>query len=248
MIRAIIIEDERHCTNRLLKLLAHHSGFITVVGCFDTIDLAKQAIEQLQPDLVFLDILLRDSTAFDLLKVINKINFKIIFTTAYDKYAIKAIKFSAFDYLLKPIDHEELSETILRLKPEISISDSSEKIKVLIQNTVNSGLKKLTIVTEKETFYLPIEEIVHCKADGSYTHFFLANKKRVVASKTLKYFNELLEDLSFFRVHQSHLINLKHIVKYEKGNSAFIVMKNGNSIPIAKRRREEFQKIILHVR
>ncbi len=248
MLRTIIVEDEQHCTNRLLKLLEHHSGLIKVIGHFETIDLAKQAIEQLRPDLVFLDILLRDRNAFDLLKTIDKINFKIIFITAYDKYAIKAIKFSAFDYLLKPIDKEELNEALQRLKTEIITSDSTEKINVLIQNTVESNNKKLTIATEKEIFYLSIKDIVHCKADGSYTHFFLADSKHIIASKTLKYFDELLEDLSFFRVHQSHLINLKHIVRYEKGNNAVIVMKNGNSIPIAKRRREEFQKLVLHVR
>ena len=232
MLRAIIVDDEQHGTNRLLKLLEHHSGFIKIIGYFETIDLARQAIEQLRPDLVFLDILLRDRSAFDLLKTIDKINFKIIFTTAYDKYAIRAIKFSAFDYLLKPIDKEELNEAILRLKREIITSDSAEKINVLIQNTVDPDNKKLTIATEKETFYLSIKDIVHCKADGSYTHFFLADGKHIIASKTLKYFDELLEDLYFFRVHQSHLINLKYIVKYVNGNNAFIVMVNGRCIRV----------------
>jgi len=237
MIKTILIDDEQHCTDRLQSLLLKHSDILNIIGVYHTIENAKKSIEKLKPDLVFLDIQLNESTAFELLKSISEIKFEIIFTTAYDKYAIEAIKFSAFDYLLKPIDRIELKDTLSRLK---TTTNSHIKLDALFHNTSKVVEKKIIIATEKETFFLNISDIIRCKADGSYTTVFLAKGKSILASKTLKHFDELLNTYAFYRTHQSHLINTKFIDKYIKGTNASVIMSDESEIPIAKRRKDDF--------
>ncbi|WP_418604490.1 LytR/AlgR family response regulator transcription factor [Hwangdonia sp.] len=241
MIKAILIDDELHCTERLQTLLLKYSDNIHIIGVYHNVEDAKNSIEKLKPNLVFLDIHLNESTAFDLLKSLKQKKFQIIFTTAYDKYAIEAIKFSAFDYLLKPIDSFELKDTLARLK---NTTNSHKKLDALFYNTSKEVEKKIIIATEKETFFLNISDIVRCKADGSYTTFFLANGKSVIASKTLKHFDELLSTYAFYRTHQSHLINTKFIGKNIKGTNAYVIMNDKSEIPIAKRRKEDFLNTI----
>jgi len=237
MIKTILVDDEKHCTDRLQSLLAKYSDILHITGIYHTIEDAKNGIQNLKPDLVFLDIQLNGSTAFDLLKSLREIKFQIIFTTAYDKYAIEAIKFSAFDYLLKPIDKIELKDTLTRLK---NTASSPIKLDALFHNTSKVEEKKIIIATEKETFFLNISDIIHCKADGSYTTVFLVTGKSILTSKTLKYFDELLSPYFFYRTHQSHLINIKLISKYIKGANAYVIMSDKSEIPIAKRRKDDF--------
>lgn len=237
MIKAILVDDEKHCTDRLQHLLLKHSDIIHVIAVCHNIEAAKTNIEKLNPDLVFLDIQLNEDTAFALLKRIKAIKFQIIFTTAYNKYAIDAIKFSAFDYLLKPINNEELKLTLTRLK---NMTLPNLKLDALFYNTAHSEEKKIIIATEKETFFLKISEIIRCKAEGSYTSIFVASGNRILASKTLKYFDELLSSYTFFRSHQSHLINLKFIAKYVKGTKAYLIMNDRSEVPLAKRRKNDF--------
>jgi two-component system LytT family response regulator len=242
MLKAIIIDDEKHCIDRLNNLLSKHTHLINNVDSFSNVIDAKKGIEKIKPDLVFLDIELNESTAFDLLKSLNKIDFQIIFTTAYNKYAIEAIKFSAFDYLLKPIDNHELNKTLDRLNNSTLNNNLSLKLNALFHNTQTkpSNDKKLIITTEKETFFLNISNIIRCEADGNYAHIFLKKNKTILASKTLKYFEELLPNQYFFRTHQSHLINLKLIKKFINGTNAYVIMDDESKVTIAKRRKVEF--------
>lgn len=237
MLKTILIDDEQHCTNRLETLLLKHSDVLHIIGVYHTINDAKKYIEKLKPDLVFLDIQLNESTAFDLLRAFKKIEFQIIFTTAYNKYAIEAIKFSAFDYLLKPIDGSELKDTLNRLK---NTSSSYLKLDALLHNTNGAEEKKIIITTEKETLFLNTSNIIRCKAEGSYTQVFLVNGKNILTSKTLKHFDELLSPYTFYRTHQSHLINTKYIDKYIKGANAYVLLSDKSEIPIAKRRKNDF--------
>jgi two-component system LytT family response regulator len=237
MIKTILVDDEKHCTDRLQFLLLNYLDIIQVIGVFHTVEDAKHSIEKLKPDLIFLDIQLNESTAFDLLKSIKDIDFQIIFTTAHNKYAIEAIKFSAFDYLLKPIDNSELKETLARFK---NIKNAHLKLDALFYNTSKIDDKKIIIATEKETLFLNISNIVRCKAEGNYTTVFLAKGDTILASKTLKYFDELLNSYTFFRTHQSHLINTKFIGKYVKGKNAYVLMSDKSEVPIARRRKNDF--------
>jgi len=241
MLQSIIIDDEEHCSNRLIDLLTEHTNLITNQACFSNIVDAKKGIESLKPDLIFLDIELNESTAFDFLKSLKTINFQIIFTTAYNQYAIEAIKFSAFDYLLKPIDSIELSETLNRLQ-SASNNNLPLQLNALFHNTESNKKsdKKIIIPTEKETHFLHISEIIRCQSDGNYTHFFLSDDKTILTSKTLKYFEELLPKTEFFRTHQSHLINLRHIKKFINGTNAYVIMDDNSEVTIAKRRKMEF--------
>ncbi|WP_034044995.1 LytR/AlgR family response regulator transcription factor [Wocania ichthyoenteri] len=243
MLKTILVDDEKHCIEKLQSLLIDYSSVIQVVAVCSTVEIAKNRIETLNPDLVFLDVQLHEKTAFDLLKSIKNIEFHIIFTTAYDKYAIEAIKFSAFDYLLKPIDNKELGETLKRLNNSIETS-SFLKTNALLHNTSKEKNEKIIIVTERETYFLNVADIIRCEADGTYTKIFLLKGKSILTSKTLKYYDELLNTNSFFRIHQSHLINTAYIKKYIKGANASVIMIDKCEIPIAKRRKEDFLKLI----
>jgi len=246
MLKTILVDDEKHCTDRLCNLLNKYTNQLHIIDCFSTVEDAKKGIELIQPDLVFLDIQLHALTAFDLLRSLQQINFQIIFTTAYDQYAIEAIKFSAFDYLLKPIDPFKLEETLHRLNTIIVDKNLPLKIDTLFYNTQQNtaDTKKIVITTEKGTFFLNISDIIHCQADNSYTIFHLKDKKSIIVSKTLKHFEELLKERHFFRTHQSHLINLKLAHKYIKGTNAYVLMDDGSKVSVAKRRKEEFKNRI----
>lgn len=237
MIKAILVDDEKHCTERLQNLLSKHTNALQVIDVCQNIEDAKISIEKLHPDLVFLDIQLNESTAFELLKTLKRIKFQIIFTTAHNKYAIEAIKFSAFDYLLKPINSQELKDTLARLK---NTTNANLKLDALLHNTSKVEEKKIIIATEKETLFLNISDIIRCKAEGSYTLVFIASGDSILTSKTLKYFDDLLSSYTFFRTHQSHLINLKFIAKFNKGTNAYVIMSDNSEVPIAKRRKNDF--------
>ncbi len=242
MLKTIIVDDEKHCTDRLELLLAKYTATLQIVDICHTIESASTSIKQQNPDLVFLDIQLNEKTAFDLLKSVKAQEFQIIFTTAYDKYAIEAIKLSAFDYLLKPIDGNELKNTLNRLSHTFA-NNPSIKLEALFQNTSREE-KKIIITTEKETHFLDVSDIIRCEADGSYTQVYIIGNKTILVSKTLKYFDELLSSYSFFRTHQSHLINTVLIRKYVKGTKSYVLMSDKSQVPIAKRRKDVFLDLI----
>lgn len=243
MLKTILVDDETHCIEKLQSILANYSNMVQVIETCSTIEVAKKCIEKSNPDLVFLDIQLHEKTAFDLLRSLKNIEFHIIFTTAYEKYAIEAIKFSAFDYLLKPINDEELGEALNRLNNAL-VENAPLKLRTLLHNTSKEDVKKIIITTEKEIHFLTITDIIRCQADGTYTRIFLLGNKSILTSKTLKYYDELLNDHNFFRTHQSHLINTIYIKKYLKGTNAYIIMEDKCKIPVAKRRKEGFLKLI----
>jgi two-component system, LytTR family, response regulator len=242
-ISAVIIDDELNARKALLNLIELYCPEVNVVG--EAIDVAGglHAISTLNPQLVFLDIKMPDGTGFDLLKRIDHSQFKVVFVTAYDQFAIHAIKMSAVDYLLKPINPKELQESVKKVL-EMSMLDDNMKVKlaVLEENLLLSQHqnRKIILNTSSNLHVVSINNIIRCEADENYTRVVTTDEQSIMVSKTLKEFDDLLSPFGFCRVHQSHLVNLQMIISYEKGNSGMILMKNKDKIPVSGRRKEFF--------
>ncbi len=239
MINTLIVDDEIHCIDRLLHLIERRPDTFNVVCTCQSVETALDALEKNQVDLVFLDIEIKDKTGFDFLRKVENVQFHTIFTTAFDTYAIKALKYNAFDYLLKPIDIDEFNETIVRLNKRLGNSQQHHHVQNLISDIETKNHTLLTISSVEGFETVPIVDIVHLKADGNYTYIYTKEKKSV-ASKPIKYYEDLLDKKDFIRCHKSHIINITNVKKYHKGNQAWITMMNGEKVPIAARRKEDF--------
>ena len=248
MIKAIIIDDERHCINRLENILKEHCSYeVELTGSFETVHEGLEAIKKLKPQLIFLDVEIQDKTGFDLLKQIPEIDFEVIFTTAYDKYAVQAFKFSAIDYLLKPVDAEDLQQALDKLKVKFSRDEMSQKLDALFHNLKNikGSSKKICVPVLTGLIFVNVEDIVRCESNVNYTTLLTKDKQKILVAKTLKEFEELLGDYNFFRVHNSHLINLDYIKSYNKGKGGTVSMTDGSEIEVSTRRKEEFLKKLM---
>jgi two-component system LytT family response regulator len=243
MIKCIIIEDEARGRNALSHLISEYSDRLALIGMAENGEQGKTLIEQLQPDLIFLDVEMPHKNGFEMLSELGDYHFDIIFTTAYDQYAIKAFKFSAIDYLLKPIDADELDEALRKVfekhQKKSSIQPSVEALLYNIKQ-LQGQPKKLALPTIDGIILTDIKDIVRCESDGNYTRFFLMGQKPLMVSKTLKDYEELLEQEDFIRVHHSHLINLWHLKKYVKGEGGMAVMNDGSEVEISRRKKEHF--------
>jgi two-component system LytT family response regulator len=245
MIKAIIIDDEQHCIDRLEALLKPYSNTITVIGSYLTVDAGVQGIEGLCPDVVFLDVQIHERTGFDVLKTVKQLNFEVIFTTAFEMYAVQAFKFSAIDYLLKPIDADDFKLAIDKLSQKIESKDFSKKVKVLLDNIAKNDVqKKITIPTLDGLEFLEVANIIRCEADINYTIIHTKDGRKIMVAKTLKSFEALLTDCNFFRIHNSHLINLNHLVKYTKGKGGYVTLIDHSTIEVSVRRKDDFLKAI----
>lgn len=245
MIRAIIIDDEQHCIDRLAGLLKLHcTQTIHLMNTFQTVSDGLQGIAALQPELVFLDVQLHDETGFDLLKQAGNPSFEVIFTTAYEQYAVKAFRFSAIDYLLKPVDPDDLKQAVRKLREKISKEELSRKMDVLFHNLQNiQGIsKKISVPTINGLAFLQVNDIIRCESNVNYTTIHLKEKKKITVAKTLKEFEELLAEYNFYRVHNSHLINLAYIKNYNKGKGGMVSMADNTEIEVSTRRKEDFLK------
>jgi two-component system, LytTR family, response regulator len=247
MIQAVIVDDEAHCIHRLTELLTlHHSSEINIIGAFSTVEDGLIAIKELKPHLLFLDVQIHDKTGFDLLKELGRSDFDVVFTTAFEKFAVQAFKFSALDYLLKPVDSEELAAAVSKFKAKQSMNETSAKLDILFHNlkTLQSGTKKICVPVATGFTFIEVAEIVRCESKINYTTLFLKDKKKLVVAKTLKEFEEMLSELNFFRVHNSHLINLNYIKSYNKGKGGFVTLTDNSEIEVSTRRKEDFLKAI----
>ena len=245
MITAIIIDDEQHCINSLADLLKTHCRHvINLAGSFQTIEDGLKAIENIRPNLIFLDVEIDSRTGLDLLKLLPVINFEVIFTTAFNKYAVEAFKFSAIDYLLKPIDIDELKEAVEKSSKKISREDTLKKFDILFYNlkTIQNTSKRICIPDINGFHYVQVNDIIRCESSVNYTTFFLKEKQKLTVSKTLKEFEELLVDYNFFRVHHSHLINISYVKSYNKGKGGTVLMTDGSQIEVSTRKKEGFIK------
>ena len=242
MFKTIIVDDEKGCRDSLEIMLKEFSQ-INIVAVVDSIIQAEEAIENLQPQLVFLDIEMPSGTGFELLEKISPVNFDIIFTTAYDQYAIKAIKYSALDYLLKPIDPVELSEAIERFTSKKHDQDLiNDKFKTLLSNISSETTHHKIAVPDGEGLnFIKISNIIRFQSDGSYTYMHtIDNQKPTLISKPIGDYQEMLNNEAFVRVHRSHLINLQHVSKYVKGEGGYAVMSDGSKAEVSRRKKAEF--------
>ena len=210
----------------------------------ESVESGLKVIEEIQPDLVFLDIQMPDGTGFDLLKMIPQKNFEVIFITAHEEFAIKAIRFSALDYILKPVDPDELKQAVLRAVENIDHKKEESQFEALNLNMQPAQKRRLVLKTQESVHVVDLEKIIRCEADRNYTSFFLTEGKKILVSKTLKDYETLLSGHNFLRVQQSHLINLDYVDRYDKGNGGSVVMKDGSEVPLSPAKRDIFFKIL----
>lgn len=246
MLTALIIDDEEKGRIVLKQKLAAHCPNVTVIGEADGGDSGKAMIEAFRPDVVFLDIEMPGTNGFDMLNNLNEKNFHLIFTTAYNQYAIKAIKFAAFDYLLKPIDIEELKAAISRI-PNIKPNDVSGQLEVLAINAQKNikNFNRIAIPTLDGLSFFNTNELIHLDADSNYTLLYFTDDRKILASRTLKEFEDQLGEEQFIRLHNSHLVNINFISRYIKGEGGQVVLANGKVIDVSRRKKAELMRMLL---
>ena len=248
MLNTILIDDQVFCTEVLQDmLLENHSEVKVVSVCHSGKDGIK-AIKKYEPELVILDVEMPGMTGFEMLQEIKNPGFEVIFTTAFDKYSIEAIRFSALDYLLKPVMPHELKLAIERMEPN-QHKNISKHFKTLFQHLHQSKrpVNHVALPSMEGLIFVNVIDIIHCESDSNYTTLFLNTGDKMVVTKTLKDIEGLLEGNDFFRIHHSHLINMNHIKKYVKGNAGYVVLGNGANITVARNRKEVFLKQFAHL-
>ena len=247
MKKALVIDDENRTKELIVKMINSFGLEIEAIPGGNNVSSGIESIKAYDPDIVFLDIQMPDGTGFDLLKGLKEKNFELIFITAHEEFAIKAIKFSALDYILKPIDQTELKaavENAIR-----AVDDKKEEIQFeALQNNINPIMKRrLVLKTQESVHVVELDNIIRCEADRNYTSFFLIGGKKILVSKTLKEYETLLSGHNFLRVQQSHLINLDYVDRYDKGNGGSVVMRDGSEVPLSPAKRDVFFKILEHL-
>jgi two-component system, LytTR family, response regulator len=240
MITAVLVDDEDNCVEILNNLLQKYCPQIELLGVANGVESGSKMIKELNPDVVFLDIQMKDGSGFDLLERMSDIKFHVIFTTSFDNYAVKAFKYSALDYLLKPINPEELIVAVARLGERARLEDLDTQVKVLLKNKIK--LERLILTTSEGLRFVKTEDIVRCESEGNYTNIFLLNKERILVSKTLKFYAEILPDGLFFRIHKSHLINLMHVKQYTAVDGGYVLMNDGSRVEVSIRKKDDFLK------
>ncbi|MEL6629992.1 MAG: LytTR family DNA-binding domain-containing protein [Bacteroidota bacterium] len=246
-IKALIIEDEKNSQELLQGLIQDYCEGVAVIAIAGSVSEGLAAIKTHKPDLVFLDIELPDGDGFQVLEKTEEKNFDVIFTTAYDQYATKAFKFSATDYLLKPVDIDELEAAVNRVKEKKTNGtgeDQSAKLDALIQNLKNlqQPLKRIVLPTSNGFTVVNPEDIIRCESDRNYTFIFLMDGRKILVSRTIKEYDEMLSDHNFFRIHQSHLINLSYLKNYTRGRGGYVELNDGTVLDVSARRKSEFLK------
>lgn len=238
-IRTIIVEDENKSLLTLRTLLERYCPQIKVIGTGNCVEAGIRVIEELKPELVFLDIGMPDGDAFDLLNRIGKVEFEIIFITAYNDFALKAFEFSALHYLLKPINYIELQDAVQRYLKIRPITNLQSRLDIL-NSSLKSHFDKISLPSNDGLIIVEIQDIVRFEAAGNYSTVFLSHGDSIVVTKTLNQFEEILTGLLFVRVHNTHLINLRYVKKYQRGQGGVVTMNNGTQITVSRTRKNEF--------
>ena len=244
MIRTILIDDENNALEVLEILLKKYCPIVEILEKCNGGKAGIDAIEKHQPDLVFIDIEMPHINGFDVLTATKNYKYKIIFTTAYNQFAIKAFKFSAIDYLLKPIDFEELKEAVNKISSSENHTTFEENLQKLMFQLQKPKEKRIALPVNNSLQFFDFEDIIRIESESNYSHIFLIDKRKITLTKTLKEVEEKFLGQNFFRVHQSHLINLNHIDKIYKGENAYLVMKDETQISISRHRKDEFLDLI----
>lgn len=238
MIKAIIIDDELRARETLEAIIVKDCQDVSIIGIASDAKSGYDLINKMKPDVVFLDIEMPKINGFELLEMFDHVDFNIVFTTAYDYYAIQAIKLSALDYILKPINVEELKKAVSKAINKVVERD---RVDSLLSNLKGNGkLEKLVLPSRNNSEVVNLDDILFLQADGSYTTFILTNDRRILMSKPIGKYEELLEGNGFVRIHQSTIINLTHVIKYKKGDGGKVLMRNGDTCKISRQRKQDF--------
>ncbi len=244
MIKTLIVEDEQKSREMLAAIIQKNCPEIEIIGLAKNVKEGVELIKSHHPELVFLDISMPDGSGFDMLEQVAGYKFELIFATASDQHAVRAIKFSACDYLLKPIDIEELKLAVDKVVSKKKTTPNMENLQFLIQHLkrADENFQKITLPTGNAYEIVNIKDIIRCEADGSYTNFYLADKRKLMISVGLKHYEELLPEMDFIRVHHHHLINMHHVVRFLKEDGGYAVMSDGSKIEISRRKKEAFME------
>lgn len=242
MLTAVLIDDEKNALEVLELQLARFCRDVTVLAKCNSGEQGIAAIRKHQPDLVFVDIEMPHVNGFDVLKATAGLHYEVIFTTAYDQFAIKAIKFSALDYLLKPVDISELQAAVKKAEEKKGTGSVGDKLNVLLQQLQQPVRKpdRIALPIGDAMQFFHADEIMRCESESNYTHIFLANGKKITTAKTLKDVEESLDGYPFYRIHQSHLVNMNHISKVSKADGGYVVMDDGTQVAISRNKKEAF--------
>lgn len=241
MIKAILIDDEENCLKMLEWEIGNACSNVEVVALCDSGKEGLRAIKTYQPDVIFLDIDMPYMNGFEMLELVPSLDFDIIFTTAYDQYAVKAFKTSAIDYLLKPIDAEELAKAVEKIRTKSAKDKDSNKVGFLmnqLEDIRKNDLKNIALPTFEGFVFIALEKIIYCQSDNSYTHVILEDEKNLFISKSLKEMEQILDNGSFFRVHNSFIINLNKIKNYVKSDGGYLIMKNGDQVKVSRGKKD----------
>jgi two-component system, LytTR family, response regulator len=249
MIRAIIVEDEKMSRETLRRLLEKYCPEVEVVAEADGYRKGVEEIRVHHPDVVFLDIQMPDGSGFRLLEEMEDIDFEIIFTTAFDQFAIKAIKYSALDYLLKPVIPQDLVEAIARVARKKAEKTKARNLDVSAKNSESheDHSQKIILSTAEMIHVINVDDIIRCESDNYYTYFFFVDGRKLLISKTLKENEELLSSYNFIRPHKSHLVNIRYIKSYVRQDGGYILMTEGTRIPVSRRKRDKMMEIIFNL-
>jgi two-component system LytT family response regulator len=241
--RAIMIDDEKHCSESLRFLIEEFTPQVELIAETNDPFQGLGLITAHRPDLLFLDIEMPHLNGFDLLSKLSNLKFVTFFTTAYDEFALKALKHNAVDYLLKPIDEQELQQAVAKAEEQINSSDLQFKLHALLNQLGKSEPQvegKISLPTMEGLEFVKVQAIIRCQSDSNYTDLFLVDGQQLVVSKTLKEIEELLPSSCFVRVHHSHVVNLNHIMRYQKGAGGVLVMDNGDHVNVSRSKKNDF--------
>jgi two-component system LytT family response regulator len=245
MLKAIILEDEEDNRDLLTGFLRDYCPEISLLASVDTVRSAWEAISSFHPDVVFMDIQLKGETSFDLLEKLGEIQFEIIFTTAYESYMLKAIKLSAVDYLLKPINVQELILAVEKVKKKRNQISFNKSLEVLLSNfRTNIPDHKIALSSSDGFVFVKVSNIMYLKSEGAYTYFFLKPNEKILTSKNISEYEDLLADHNFFRIHKSYIVNMAEVTRYVRGEGGQVVMSNNSVFDVSRRRKEDFLKLL----
>jgi two-component system LytT family response regulator len=238
----VIVEDEKHSQEALKNLLTEFFPEVVVVSVASDVKNAVETLRQHQPEIVFMDIELNPGTGFDVVTQTRNLNYAVIFTTAYEQYAIQAIRFSSVDYLLKPIDLDELRSAIEKASKMISDQRRQQQIDLLLTNlsAENNLQRKICLASSEGLEFFNVSDIIYCEANGAYTEFTMQDKRKIMVSKNIKEYENMLPESFFLRVHNRHLINLAEVKKYIRADGGSILMNNGDTVYLSPRKKDEF--------
>ncbi|MCD4732084.1 MAG: LytTR family DNA-binding domain-containing protein [Bacteroidales bacterium] len=240
MIKILIIDDSKNHRLRLTEMIGNHFPNITIVGEAEGVESGIANIEKLKPELILLDIQMADGDGFDLLKRIAIINFKVIFITAYEEYAMKAIKFSALDYLLKPVTVEDLKIAFDKAENQI-FNDLKVQLSTLQLNLNSTKNKIIVLRTSNKIYLVEIMDIIRCESASNYTMFFTKKSEKYVVSNSMKEYEDILEDHGFFRIHKSHIVNISYVNSFDK--EGYVILKDKTSLPVSRRKKSELMEL-----